>query len=54
MRYEPDVNEPYDECDEYIEGLIIFNGELTEHGEKVYESLKEECFDEKTGEWIWV
>ncbi len=55
---DPQVKEEYDEIDEYIESQIVFNGELTVHGEKMYEEHLEHnkmiVYDEVSGEWICV
>lgn len=51
---DPPVEREYDETDEYIDSLIVFNGQLTQYGEQLYEQSREAYYDEESGEWIYV
>ena len=45
---DPKVEVKYDEVDDYIESLIVYDGELTSHGEELYEEVSyEEYYDEE-------
>ena len=50
--HDPEVNIETTEDEEYIESLIVYNGQLTAYGEKLYEASKDYVYDEKSEEWI--
>lgn len=51
---DPQVEIELNETDEWCESQIVLFGQLTSYGEELYEATKEEVYDEKKGEWIYV
>lgn len=49
---DPAMDSEYDEIDEL--GIIVWNGHLTDYGEKVYCNTRTLAYDEIDRKWIYV